>query len=207
MAGRLFALSTVGSLVGTFVPALIAIPLIGTQRTLLGAAALLAASAALLLRGALARAPVARRGAARSCRRRSSRRSAGSLHEEESRYQFVQVVQRGQMRYLYLNEGFAIHSVWRPDTVLTGDEWDMFLAAPPLLGRPVAQRRDPRQRRRDDRAGARRLLPGRGSTASSSTPPSRPRRGAGSGWPDPAPARPSPPTRAPSSSGRTRATT
>ena len=29
------------------------------------------------------------------------------------------------------------HSVWRADTVLTGDEWDMFLAVPPLLGRPV----------------------------------------------------------------------
>ena len=55
-----------------------------------------------------------------------------------------------------------MHSVWRPDTVLTGDEWDMFLAVPPLLGRPVRAGRDPRQRGRHDRArayGA--LLPGR----------------------------------------------
>ena len=43
VAGRFYALSTVGSLVGTFVPALIAIPLVGTQRTLLATAALLAA--------------------------------------------------------------------------------------------------------------------------------------------------------------------
>ena len=47
------------------------------------------------------------------------------------------MVQSGQERRLYLNEGYAIHSVWRPDTVLTGGEWDMFLAAPPLLGRPA----------------------------------------------------------------------
>ncbi len=47
------------------------------------------------------------------------------------------MVQSGQERRLYLNEGYAIHSVWRPDTVLTGGEWDMFLTAPPLLGRPA----------------------------------------------------------------------
>ena len=41
------------------------------------------------------------------------------------------------MRYLYLNEGYAIHSTWRADTVLTGGEWDMFLIAPGLLGRPA----------------------------------------------------------------------
>ena len=45
VAGRFYALSTAGSLLGTFVPALIAIPLVGTQRTLLGTAALLALSA------------------------------------------------------------------------------------------------------------------------------------------------------------------
>ena len=48
-AGRIFALSTAGSLLGTFVPPLVTIPLFGTQRTLLAAAALIAAAAALLL--------------------------------------------------------------------------------------------------------------------------------------------------------------
>ena len=61
----------------------------------------------------------------------------GLIYERESRYQFIQVVQDGPERRLFLNEGFAVHSVWRPDTVLTGGEWDMFLTAPPLLGRPV----------------------------------------------------------------------
>jgi hypothetical protein len=40
-------------------------------------------------------------------------------------------------RLLRLNEGVAVHSVWRPDTVLTGGVWDAFLALPPLLGRPL----------------------------------------------------------------------
>jgi spermidine synthase len=48
-------------------------------------------------------------------------------------------VQQGPERRLYLNEGLAIHSLWRADTVLTGGEWDMFLTAPPLLGRPAAR--------------------------------------------------------------------
>src|SRR4029450_5774284 len=50
VAGRLYALSTAGSLLRTFLPALVLIPGIGTQRTLLALAALLAASARSLLR-------------------------------------------------------------------------------------------------------------------------------------------------------------
>ena len=30
-----------------------------------------------------------------------------------------------------------MHSVWRPNSVLTGGVWDAFLAVPPLLGRPL----------------------------------------------------------------------
>jgi len=30
-----------------------------------------------------------------------------------------------------------VHSLWRPDSVLTGGVWDAFLALPPLVGRPL----------------------------------------------------------------------
>jgi spermidine synthase len=64
--------------------------------------------------------------------------SEGLLYETESTYQYIQVLQRADgSRVLHLNEGVAIHSVWYPDTVLTGGEWDMFLVVPPLLDRPV----------------------------------------------------------------------
>jgi spermidine synthase len=63
---------------------------------------------------------------------------AGLLHEEDSLYQFIQVIERDDgRRLLRLNEGVAVHSVWRQDTVLTGGVWDAFLALPPLLDRPL----------------------------------------------------------------------
>jgi spermidine synthase len=139
VAGRVFALSTAGSLLGTFVPALFTIPLIGTQRTLLGAAAIVALAAATLLgrRWFLAAAVVALLLAVPPGLVKAE---AGVLYEGESRYQFIEVVQQGRgagaVRYLYLNEGYAVHSVWRPNTVLTGGEWDMFLTLPALLARP-----------------------------------------------------------------------
>ena len=63
---------------------------------------------------------------------------AGLIHEETSYHQYIQVVERPDgRRLLHLNEGIAVHSVWRPDSVLTGGVWDAFLAVPPLLGRPL----------------------------------------------------------------------
>ena len=137
VAGRFYALSTFGSLLGTFVPALVAIPLAGTQRTLLGTAALLAVSASFLLgrkfvvlAAAIAALAALPPGAVKA--------EAGLLHEEDSLYQFIQVIERDDgRRLLRLNEGVAVHSVWRRDTVLTGGVWDAFLALPPLLDRPL----------------------------------------------------------------------
>ena len=135
-AGRIFALSTAGSLVGTFLPPLVTIPLLGTQRTLIAAAAIIAAAACLLLGWRWLVVPVVLAcllaippGAVKA--------TAGLIYESESRYQFVQVVERNEAHLLYLNEGFAVHSLWRPNTVLTGGEWDMFLTVPALMERPV----------------------------------------------------------------------
>lgn len=139
VAGRLYALSTVGSLLGTFVTALIAIPLIGTQRTLLVSAALLAAAASTMLgrRWLVATAAIV---ALMLVPPGAVKASEGEvLYEVESPYQFVQVVERDGARRLYLNEGVAVHSLWRPDTVLTGGVWDAFLALPVLLDRPVTR--------------------------------------------------------------------
>ncbi len=137
VAGRLYALSTAGSLLGTFLPALVLIPAIGTQRTFLVIAALLAASSCFLL-GArylvvpviLAMLLVVPPGAVKA--------EEGLIHEETSYHQYIGVVERPDgRRLLHLNEGVAVHSVWRPDSVLTGGVWDAFLALPPLLGRPL----------------------------------------------------------------------
>jgi predicted membrane-bound spermidine synthase len=136
VAGRLYALSTLGSLVGTFGAALVAIPAVGTQRTLLGSAALLAGAGAILL-GRPWVIVAAALGALLGIPPGAIRAESGLLWEDESLYQYVSVVQRGEERVLQLNEGVVDHSVWRASTVLTGGEWDMFLAVPPLLGRPT----------------------------------------------------------------------
>ena len=135
VAGRLYAVSTIGSLLGTFLSALVTIPAFGTQRTLLASAALIGAGGAvllgrrwLLLALGLAALLLVPPGAVKA--------QSGLIFEDESRYQFSQVVERYGVRRLYLDEGLATHSVWRRDEVLTGGVWDTYLAVPDLLGRP-----------------------------------------------------------------------
>jgi spermidine synthase len=138
IAGRMYAISTVGSLLGTFLSSLLLIPLIGTHRTFLAFALALAVVAAcglgrrwLLVPAGIAVAIAVPPGAVKAAD------GARVLHEAETEYQYARVVQEpdGQRR-LELNEGQAIHSVWRPGTVLTGNYWDAFLVDPQAaLGR------------------------------------------------------------------------
>jgi spermidine synthase len=135
VAGRLYAVSTIGSLLGTFLSALVTIPAFGTQRTLLASAVLIGAGGAILLgrrwlvlAAGLAALLLIPPGAVKP--------QSGLIFEDESRYQFIQVVERDGVRRLYLDEGLATHSVWRRDEVLTGGVWDTYLAVPDLLGRP-----------------------------------------------------------------------
>ena len=93
-AGRIFALSTAGSLVGTFLPPLVTIPLLGTQRTLIGAAAVIAAAACLLLGWRWLIVPVVLAGLM-AVPPGAVKATVGLIYEKESRYQFVQVVEQG----------------------------------------------------------------------------------------------------------------
>jgi len=137
VAGRLYALSTAGSLVGTFLPALVLVPALGTQRTFIVVAAVLGLASCFLLGMRYVVVPVAL-VALVALPPGAVRASDGLIHEETSAQQYIQVVQKPDgRRVLYLNEGVAAHSVWRPDSVLTGGEWDAALALPPLLGRPL----------------------------------------------------------------------
>ncbi len=142
VAGSLYALSTIGSILGTFGSVLVLIPWIGTRDTMLVFAMLLAllsvvglsgrrrvytaGAIGVMVIGMLMPAGVVKRA------------EAGSVvFEEESPYQFVQVVrERGTSRMLLqLNEGWAVHSIYDPATVLTGGVWDDFLVVPSLAGR------------------------------------------------------------------------
>jgi len=135
-AGRMYAISTVGSLFGTFSAALLLIPLVGTQRTFLAYALALALVAALGLGrrwlaapGAVALLLLVPAGTVKAA-------DEGTVvHEAETTYQYARVVEYPDgRRQLELNEGQAIHSVWRRDTVLTGNYWDGYLTLPFSVG-------------------------------------------------------------------------
>ena len=139
VAGRLYAISTVGSLAGTMLSALVLIPLIGTQRTFLSFALLLALVAAAGLGWRFVAFPVALAAAFALPVGTVKATDAGTvLYEGESEQQYIRVIEdEGGERDLELNEGQAVHSTYRPDSYLTADYWDSFLVLPfTALDRP-----------------------------------------------------------------------
>jgi spermidine synthase len=142
ISGRIYAISTLGSLLGTFAPTLIIIPELGTFRTFLlfsgilyvvaliglwqhqGLKALrflwmpvvIAVFTVLTINGPL----------------RTPFPGAVLLYEDESAYNYIQVQEDSAgNRYLYLNEGQGIHSQWSKDTVADNHRtWSFFLVAP-----------------------------------------------------------------------------
>lgn len=138
-AGRIYALSTIGSIAGSFVPVLVLIPLFGTRWTflILSGALLLVSLAGLLDSGsarvALATAAlgaIAFVGIAQASAEIKPPYRGVLVHEEESEYNYIQVLQDGDDTLLALNEGHAIHSIYNPNDLLTGGPWDYFMTAP-----------------------------------------------------------------------------
>lgn len=148
ISGQMYGVSTLGSIVGTFLPVLLLWDAIGVALTFMTFAGLLMIIglwglgqqnrrallihlwmpvvliivAILTLTGPL----------------RAARPQMSLLWEKESAYNFIQVQELNATGYvfpvgtrmLYLNEGQGIHSVWHPQQQFFGGTWDMFLAAP-----------------------------------------------------------------------------
>jgi spermidine synthase len=131
VAGRLYAISTVGSLVGVFLSALALIPLVGTRRTFLAFALALGVVAALGLSRRFAVAPVAIAALIAVPVGTVKAADGNVIWERETPYQYARVVQADDgTRRLELNEGQAVHSVYEPGRWLTDDYWDGFLVLP-----------------------------------------------------------------------------
>jgi spermidine synthase len=132
--GRLYAISTAGSLVGTMTSALVAIPLLGTQRTFIAFALALGLVAifalgrrALPVTAALALALAIPPGSIKDAE------DDRVLYEGETVQQYVRIVEREDgSRAMELNEGQAVHSLWKPDTYLTDDYWDGMVVLPAI---------------------------------------------------------------------------
>ena len=133
VAGRIYAISTVGSFLGTFLPVLVTIPNIGTRNTFLLFAFILMAVAFIGLgRRAVTYfwMPVMLVVLAVLLRGQVVKPFAGAIYESESAYNYIQVVEQDGVRYLLLNEGQGIHSVYDPKNLRTFGTWDYFLIAP-----------------------------------------------------------------------------
>ncbi len=148
VSGRISAISTLGSLVGTFLPVLFLIPELGTVLTFILFASILylvgfvglwqhqpakalrtlwmplvvVALSALILHGPLRTAP----------------EGTTLLYEDDSAYNYIQVQEDANgYRYLYLNEGQGIHSQWHPEIIAYQRTWSFFLTAPYFNASPT----------------------------------------------------------------------
>ena len=142
-AGRVYALSTAGSILGTFLPVFWFIPTYGTRPTLEGfGLVLVAASVAGLWPWPRRRVYAAFAAAVILAwiflpSGIKPPQVGQLLYEKESAYGYIQVVQDGTKTELILNEGEAVHSIYDPQSLLTGGPWDYMLIADSF--RPAGQ--------------------------------------------------------------------
>jgi spermidine synthase len=148
VAGQVYATSTAGSILGSFLPVLWLIPSIGTRRTFATVAGCLLAVVALgLLR---ARRPWDTLAALVALvvvlwlgwqPAGPIKPVAGLMYETESQFNYIQVIDKGFERQLRLNEGEGIHSVYRPGGGPADGIWDYFLLAPAFNPAPYGPER------------------------------------------------------------------
>ncbi len=137
VAGNLYAISTIGSVLGAFLPTLVLFPLIGTSRTILllavfilivsviglfmsraGRKALIFSAAALALIALFIFGDF------------RVKNSEGQVYETESEYNYIEVIQANGFTMLRLNDGQGVHSIYHPDTLYYNGPWELFLVGP-----------------------------------------------------------------------------
>jgi hypothetical protein len=134
-AGAVYAVSTVGSIGGTFFTTFYAIPALGTRSSYHVAGALLVVAVVVLglaqhRRGALAAVSLLVLVLVPP----PAVRPPGLIAELESVHNIIQVVDQPTARYLYLNYQDGPQTVMPKDSLLTGSYYDYFLLGPLLSG-------------------------------------------------------------------------
>ncbi len=138
ISGRIYAISTLGSFIGTFLPTLVLIPAIGTTRTfLLFSLVLLFVALAGLGKFSSRREmlrllwmPVVLGVVAMIWSGQALKHNSGQVYETESAYNYIQVAKINGYTILRLNEGQGVHSIYKPDTLQYNGPWDQFLVGP-----------------------------------------------------------------------------
>ena len=138
VAGKIYAISTLGSFLGTFTPDLLLIPWLGTRLTFVVFSVTLCCIGLIGLKlhsgwrsvlkwiwmpiliivmGAIwGSGPI--------------KKTTNQIYEKESSYNYIQVLEENGYRLLRLNEGQGIHSIYHPDQAGYWGTWMQVLAAP-----------------------------------------------------------------------------
>lgn len=138
ISGKIYAISTLGSFIGTFLPGLILIPLIGTYRTILAFSFLLLMVSLIGLWISLGNKAtlrflwtppliliIALWGVAGPYKITKNK-----IFETESAYNYIQVLEENGYRMLRLNDGQGVHSVYHPTVLNYYGPWEQVLVAP-----------------------------------------------------------------------------
>jgi spermidine synthase len=137
-AGLVFSISTIGSIIGTFLPILVFIPYLGSRKTMISFALLLLFVAliglvnkkwhliffVLLLPVVLLNLSI-------------MKPVQGFVYEDESAYQYFQIADEGYLRMLKPNEGLGVASVYNlnDESVLTGFYYDYYNILPGIVNK------------------------------------------------------------------------
>lgn len=139
-SGGIYALGTIGSIAGSFLPVLILVPWIGTSRTFLTLSLILLVPSvvgllfyrawrpAVVAVGLSVAMILANTWVSNQPIRDPQRGEV--IYETQSSDNYIQVTQDGDSTLLWLNDGHAIHSIYNPNELLTGGPWDYFMIGP-----------------------------------------------------------------------------
>jgi len=152
IAGRIYAISTLGSFIGTFLPVLLLIPLMGTYRTFLTLSGILmfiaffgmAKTVSLRSAARFSWMPVLLLASTFYGLRGLDKSAKNIIFEADTSYNYIQVQETNGYRILRLNEGQGIHSIYHPARENFNGPWEQVLTAPffnpPPVSRELIQR-------------------------------------------------------------------
>ena len=138
ISGQIYAVSTLGSFIGTFIPTLLTIPTIGTRLTFysFGMVLLIVALVGLarfadrkeMLK--LIWMPILLTLIAILFSSTALKENKGQVFEIESEYNYIQVQDSNGFMLLRLNDGQGIHSIYHPTSLYYNGPWEQFLVGP-----------------------------------------------------------------------------
>jgi spermidine synthase len=145
LSGRIYAVSTLGSFIGTFIPVLLLIPTVGTYRTFLihGLVLVVFTLWGLKLEEGwkgvikLIWMPVVIIALFFTINLGTDKNSTGMIFETDSAYNYIQVLEQDGYHMLRLNDGQGVHSMYHPTVYNYSGPWEQVLVAPFFNQGPV----------------------------------------------------------------------